>query len=140
MDLTDCLQLRDEDLRAFAWASSEGVDRKFPDPKRDQERALKKILGARAAAAAARKAQEALEDEGGAGEVDTLGTIVVEETEELPERVASITRLVLDGCFNIGDKGIKSVVRRMRAMHELSICVSPDLGVMPRRVLVTVAG
>jgi hypothetical protein len=43
--------------------------------------------------------------------------------DDLPQRVATLKRLVLDGCFNIGDKGMTSMVRRCRDLNELSISV-----------------
>ncbi len=43
--------------------------------------------------------------------------------DDLPPRVATIKRLILDGCFNIGDRGMASMVRRCRDLTELSISV-----------------
>ncbi len=45
LDLTDCLQLRDQDIRSFAWAASEGVLRRFPDAKRDAELLMQRLWG-----------------------------------------------------------------------------------------------
>lgn len=126
LNLTECLQLRDPDLRAFGWGCSEGVDKKFPDPARDRERALRKILGARARAEEALKRR--LEAEGmDAEDAETLGVVVAEEPEELPERVGSLTTLILDGCFNIGNAGIRSAMKRLRGLTELSIAVRAPL-------------
>ncbi len=38
-------QLRDEDLRAFAWSASEGVLKRFPDAKRDAEILMQQLWG-----------------------------------------------------------------------------------------------
>jgi hypothetical protein len=221
LDLTDCLQLRDEDLRSFAWGSSEGVLRRYPDPKRDAELLLRKLWGdgavaatkpttpqagnsnsnsnsssnsgsgvpgvqltvstsspvasarggasptpmglkaamgtsgslqpaaagsplkpgapgfsATASAVLAAPAtgggltsrsfafSEASSDVGQDPQAPTgVNTMAEMLDNDLPPYVASLKRLVLDGCFSIGDRGIISMVKRCRALSELSISV-----------------
>jgi hypothetical protein len=128
VNLTDCLHLRDEDLRAFAWGSSEGVLKRFPDPIRDAAIVMRRLERSNAAAARAAAAKAALEGEDGDGDgagTDSIGAVVVEDDDDPPDLVASLKRLILDGCFEIGDRGIKSATRRMRALRELSISVRP---------------
>ena len=223
LDLTDCLQLRDEDLRAFAWGASEGVLKRFPDPKRDAELLMRKLWGGKAAAAAVTspnavsitspsnakslpsatggavvpglsltvdtrvgpsqpgsptpmgitaltrtgggaaatkgtpmsatgrgkgapspsvgsggvtarsggglsEASSAVAGKGagaGAGGVNALTDAM---DDDLPLLVASLKRLVLDGCFSIGDRGITSMARRCRGLTELSVSVRAPVG------------
>ncbi len=43
--------------------------------------------------------------------------------EAVPAREASLRKLVIDGCFSIGDRGVVSMAKRCRGLKELSISV-----------------